>query len=252
MRLRVLGCSGAELPGFNTSSFLIDDSLLIDAGALCLVLSGDEQQAIRQIFVTHAHLDHIKGIALLADNLSLTESGIGVDVLATPEIIGAMRTHLFNDILWPDFTKIPSPEAPAIIFREIRPLQATQFGAYAVTACPVNHAVPAVGYLVQKGRRSLLFSGDTGPTDRLWELASNVDALIVDVSFPNAQEELALSSGHLTARLLGQELHKVRALPRRILVSHAKPQHLATIRGELAELQCTGIALLKDGDCFEF
>ena len=252
MRLRVLGCSGAELPGFNTSSFLIDDALLIDAGALCLVLSGDEQKAIRHIFVTHTHLDHVKGIALLADNLSLAESGASVEVISLRENLEALRTHLFNDILWPDFTRIPSPEAPAITFREISPLRATQYGAYSVTACPVNHAVPAVGYLVQHGRSSLLFSGDTGPTDRLWELANNVDALIVDVSFPNAQESLALSSGHLTARLLGRELNKVKTLPRRILVCHAKPQHLATIRGELAELRYTGIALLKDGDCFEF
>ncbi|MHB8709841.1 MAG: 3',5'-cyclic-nucleotide phosphodiesterase [Desulfuromonadales bacterium] len=252
MRLRVLGCSGAELPGFNTSSFLIDETLLIDAGAPCLVLTGDEQQAIRHIFITHTHLDHIKGIALLADNLSLTESGSGVEVVSLRENLEAMRAHLFNDILWPDFTRLPSVENPAIVFREISLLHATRFGDYSVTACRVNHVVPTAGYFVQRERCSLLFSGDTGPTDQLWNLANGVDALVVDVSFPNIQEALALSSGHLTARLLGRELRKVKVLPRRILVNHAKPQHLEIIRDELAELPYTGIVLLRDGDRFEF
>lgn len=252
MRLRVLGCSGTELPGWNATSFLIDESLLIDAGSVCQVLSLAEQRALQHICITHAHLDHIRGLAPLSDNLALDQTRPKVEIISSGDVIDALRTYLFNDIIWPDFSRLPSPAQPAIAYREIPLMHAESLGAYTVTAIPVDHTVPAVGYLVQSGRSSVLFSGDTGPTRHLWRFANGVDALIVDVSFPDIQEELALLSGHLTPRMLGRELAKVALLPQKILVTHTKPQYLEPLRADLCKLPFSGISLMQDGDLFEF
>ena len=252
MKLRILGCNGAELPGHNSSAYLIDETLLVDAGAVCSVLTAREQEAIRQILVTHTHMDHVKGIPLLADNRCIGRTALPFEVVGTRESIGALRDHLFNDILWPDFTRLPDPEHPVVRYREIVPEEEFCIDGYRVIACPVNHTVPTVGYRISSGGSTLLFSGDTGPTERLWELAEGVDALVVEVSFPNEQEDMAVVSRHLTARQLGIELAKVRRLPGRILISHLKPQFHDVISAEVAALGLPGVELLRDGTEFDF
>ena len=252
MKLRILGCSGADYPGYRTTSFLIDGRLLIDAGVISSVLSVDEQAAIRQILVTHAHIDHVKGIPSLSDNRCLNRAPESFQVVGIPECLAALQAHLFNNILWPDFSAIPSREHPVLAFRPVEPDVEHAIGDYLVTPVRVNHTVPTAGYLVRAGQRSLLFSGDTGPTDRLWELAPGVDALIVEVSFPNEMEHLAVVSKHLTARILAMELAKARSLPSKILVTHLKPQFRAIIQAEIMASGIDGIELLNDGDIFEF
>ena len=251
MKLRVLGCSGAEFPGHSPSAFLIDDSLLLNAGTIGSVLKEDEQRLIGNILVTHPHLDHIRGIPLLADNIVVSGLSQTVEVLSTKEVIAAIGSHLMNGVIWPDFSKIPTPEAPVVRYREIVPDEAFQVGAYTVQACPVNHTVPAVGYRVSKGGTSLVYTGDTGPTQRIWEMAGDVAALVVEVSFPSEMEEIALLTGHLTPRLLGKELEKISKLPPRILITHLKPQYYERIRAELDALGLPGVELLKDGDVYD-
>ncbi|MBJ6726741.1 MBL fold metallo-hydrolase [Geomesophilobacter sediminis] len=252
MRLRVLGCSGAEFPGFLSSAFLLDDAILLDAGTIGAVLTEEEQWRIRDIFVTHAHLDHIKGIPLLADNVIIRNLQHQVTVHAIPEVIKALREHLMNNVIWPDFSTIPTAEAPVIRYQEIHPGQEFDFGAYRFRATPVNHSVPAVAYTVEKDGARLTYTGDTGPTYELWTMAGALDALIVEVSFPNALEELALLTGHLTCKLLEIELKKMKKLPRRILVTHPKPQYHETIREEVALLPFEGLELLKEGNVYDF
>jgi ribonuclease BN (tRNA processing enzyme) len=252
MILRVLGSAGAEFPNFRPPGFLIDDTLLLDAGTIGSVLTEEEQWAIRHIFITHSHLDHIRGIPFFADNMIMNSQRHNVKVLSAREILATLKNHIMNDLVWPDFTKIPSPEAPIITYCEIESGAEFQADGYSVTACGVTHSVPAQGYIVSNGDQALLYTGDTGPTEAIWHYAVNLSAIIVEVSFPNEMEQMALLTGHLTARLLSRELEKIKALPPRIFITHPKPQFYQTIKDELAALDVPQLELLHDGDRYEF
>ncbi len=252
MKLRILGSAGAEFPDFRPPAFLIDDQMLLDAGTIGAVLTEDEQWDLQHILVTHSHLDHIRGIPNLADNIIIKNLSHNVKVYASEDVIDAMRSHLFNNVIWPDFTKIPNPEAPVLTFQAIEPRTYHRIGGYDVCAIPVNHTVPAVGYLVRRNGVSLAYTGDTGSTEEFWNYASGVDALIVEVSFPNQMEQLALLTRHLTSSLLGIELAKMPVLPKRILITHPKPQYVATIKAEVESLGIPEIEMLHDGARFEF
>lgn len=258
MKLRILGSAGAEFPDFRPPAFLIDDGLLLDAGTIGAVLTEDEQWGIRNIFITHAHLDHIRSIPALADNIIIKNLSHLVEVYAPESVIEALQNHLFNGLIWPDFTKLPTPEAPVIRFNTINPLEPMKVngetapeGGYLITAIPVHHTVPAVGYLVEHDGRRLVYTGDTGPTDRIWSYASGADALIVEVSFPNTQESLALLTQHLCCSLLEKELAKISVLPKRILITHPKPQYYDQIKHEIATLGLKQVELLRDGTIYD-
>ena len=252
MILRVLGSAGAEFPGFKAPGFLVDDTLLLDAGTIGAVLTDEEQWAIRHIFITHSHLDHIRGIPFFADNIVMTNRRHNVKVLAARDILETLKTHILNNVVWPDFSRIPSPEAPIISYQEIEDGEVFQVDGYSVTACSVTHSVPAQGYIVRKGNQALLYTGDTGPTEAIWRHALNLSAIIVEVSFPNEMEQMALLTGHLTAKLLSKELEKIMILPPRILITHPKPQFYQTIKDELAALGMPQLELLHDGSRYEF
>lgn len=261
MRLRVLGSAGAEFPNFRPPAFLIDDSLLLDAGTISAVLSEEEQWQIRAIFITHAHLDHIRGIPALADNIIIKSLQHLVTIYATEPVVDALRTHLLNGTIWPDFTLLPTPDSPVLRYDTIstgRPLtlggpdmsRRTSDG-YTLTAIEVNHTVPAVGYCVERDGVRLVYTGDTGPTDDIWRLASGSDALIVEVSFPNAMESMATLTKHLCCSQLEQELAKMAVLPKRILITHPKPQYYDQIRREIEALGINQMELLHDGAVYD-
>lgn len=247
MKLRVLGSAGAELPNFRPPAFLIDDSLLLDAGTIGSVLSEEEQWHLKHIFITHSHLDHIRAIPALADNIIIKNLSHTVTVSSIPEVVEALRLHMFNNIIWPDFTVIPDSDRPVISLHTIESGTDYQVGQYSIRAIPVNHTVPAVGYRIRSGETTLLYTGDTGPTEEIWRYASGIDALIVEVSFPNSMEPLALLTKHLTSSLLVAELEKIPELPRRIFITHPKPQYYDRIRSEIDSLCLQQVELLHDG-----
>jgi ribonuclease BN (tRNA processing enzyme) len=252
MKLRVLGCAGAEIPDFRPPAFLIDDHLLLDAGTIGSVLTEKEQWGIHNIVITHSHLDHIRGIPALADNIIIKNLSHTVTVHSTIDVITAMRNHLFNGVIWPDFTRIPTPENPVLTFETIETQREFAVNGYVVRAVEVNHTVPAVGYLVSRDGKTLAYTGDTGPTENFWRHVSGIDALIVEVSFPNNMEPLALLTKHLTSSLLAVELKKIAILPRRILITHPKPQYYDIIKNEIDSLGMKEIELLHDGSVYEF
>lgn len=251
MKLRVLGSAGAEFPGFRPPAFLIDGQLLMDAGTIGSVLTEEEQWNLHDILITHAHLDHIRAIPALADNIIIRSPNPSVHVYGIASVINALQNHLFNNIIWPDFTKIPSPEEPVLRFETIEPLRTFTVDTYRVCAVEVDHTVPATGYIVEHKGVRLAYTGDTGTTDSFWKHASGADALIVEVSFPNSMQSLALLTKHLTCGLLGKELSKIPVCPKRILITHPKPQYYEIIRKEIQALSFSNIELLHDGAVYD-
>ena len=194
MKIRVLGCSGARFPKHHFSSFLIDRKFLFDAGSVTGVLGEKDQLKIKSIFVTHAHLDHINGIPFLADNILIGNKQGRVDIFSVPPVIKAIKESLLNDVVWPDFTKIPRGLGSILRLNKLKPGEPVRMEGHCITPIKVNHAVPAVGYLVETPeKRRLFYSGDTGPTDKTWKkIPAKIDCLILDVTFPNKMTKEAV------------------------------------------------------------
>jgi ribonuclease BN (tRNA processing enzyme) len=251
VKLRILGSSGAELQGHNPPAFLIDEGLLLDAGTIGASLNEAEQWKIRDILLTHSHLDHIRGIPFLADNLILRSKKHSVTIYSIKPVLDTLKKNLLNDAIWPDFTRIPDVKNPILKIKTLQTGRAFNLNGYSITAYKVNHSVPAVGYIVtgQNGKR-LLYTGDTGPTEDLWKAAGDINTAIIEISFPNSMEDLALISKHLTPGLFMKELQKMRTIPGRILITHPKPQYFSRIKKEIDALRLKNIEILKDGTTY--
>lgn len=250
MRIRVLGCSGGELPRHRTTCFLVDGKLAIDAGALTASLSLDALLAVDDVLLTHAHLDHVKDVPLLAD-LLVGRRRRPVRVHASRESARTLREHVFNDRLWPDFTRIPDARRPVVELRPFDPRRPFRIGRYAVRPVPVCHPVESVGFVVSDGRSAFAVSGDTGPTTAFWKRVNaerRLGALLVETSFPNALQPLADASGHLTPNTLATELAKLERNGYPVLLYHLKPAYDAQLRRELAALRLPGVRVLAAGE----
>ncbi len=254
MKIKVLGCSGAEFPGHRPASFLLNEKILFDTGSLTNLLDIKGQLKIKHIFITHPHLDHILGIPFLADNLIFMKKRHRVNILSIPPVIKTIRKSLLDGSIWPDFTIIPNTHEAILNLIALKPGHSIKRGHYTITPYPVNHSVPATGYLVEdKRRRRFFYTGDTGPTDHTWEKIGKkqIHALIIEVSFPNRMEKIALETGHLTPQLLRKELSKIKLSPERIFTIHIKPQYFKAIKAELQKLKIKNLRLLRDGDTIQ-
>lgn len=251
MNIKVIGCSGAEFPGHNAPGFLLNNEILFDAGSLTSVLDEKAQLKIKNVFITHAHLDHIRSIPFLADNILVGGKSSKVRVFSISPVIKTIKRHLLNSSLWPDFTIIPNPRDAILSLVELRSGSPITISGYNITPYAVTHAVPAVGYLVEDGRgKRFFYTGDTGPSPKTWNrlAGAKINCLIIDVSFPDSMRDLAIRAGHLTPELLREELRKIQPAPDRIYITHPKPQYLRTIRAELDRLRIKNLAILRDGD----
>lgn len=249
MHIRVLGCSGSEVPGHNLSAFLLDDFLLLDAGTVSLSLDREAQCRISNIFLTHAHLDHIKAIPFLLDNLVSSGRRCQLTISSGREVIADLKKNIFNNRIWPDFAKLPTPAQPVLRYEEVRPDRPSVVGSYTIHATPVTHSVPAYGYLVENASQiALVYTGDTGPTETIWQFMENrrIEGLIVEVSFPDEMTEFALATRHLTPSLLAAEMQKMATLPGRIFITHLKPFYRDAITRQLARLDHPAIIVLED------
>ena len=236
MKIRILGSSGSEVAGHRAPAFLVDGESLLDAGTIGLSLKIREERKIRRIILTHAHFDHIKGIPFMLDNLVTRGRVHTVTVISGRDVIRDLKTNIFNDKIWPDFTKIPTPDRPILRYRTVSASREEKVDGYRLIMIRVNHTVPAYGIILtnSKGKR-IAYTGDTGPTDRFWKKVDEyrVKHLIVESSFPNRLEELALKTGHLTPALLQKEIAKMKNPPTKIYLMHAKPQYFPEIEQEI-------------------
>lgn len=224
---------------------MIDDHVAIDAGAITRVLSIDEQRALRHVVITHTHMDHTSTLPFLIEN-SFGASDEPVSIYCSKRGLAGVRRHLFNNDTWPDFTRIPNHMYPSVRFVEIeldRPLVIAGLpsGDLEITAVEVNHIVPTTGLLLRQGSSSIIFTSDTGPTEKIWAVANetpDLAAVITECSFPNRLQEVADVSLHLTPASLAGELAKLRRdVP--VFLYHFKPPYLDELRAELSSLVFT-------------
>ena len=244
MQIRVLGCSGSIAAGNRTTSFLLDDDTLIDAGTGVGDLTLDELARIDRIFVSHSHLDHVLAIGLLADSVARRRGAAQrppIAVHALPETLQALRTHVFNGVIWPDFSRLPDAAHPVLRFVPIEVGQVLEIDGRSIEVLPAHHTVPAVGFAVRRKaaqpQPAWVFSGDTGPNPALWERLAQmrVATLVIETAFGDEDIELARVSRHLSPALLCKELAQLDQ-PADIFITHIKPGELEVVMAEIGRL----------------
>jgi ribonuclease BN (tRNA processing enzyme) len=253
MELRILGCSGGEAEGERLTGLLVNGCVAIDAGSLTQALTVTEQIAVRHIFLSHSHLDHMCTLPFYTKNIfGHTHSPVGIRAL--PETLDALSRHLFNDELWPDFSVIPSPDDPTIVYSAIEPERTYEVDGLRITPIRVNHLVPCVGYKVEDDHSAFIFTSDTAETDRIYEAANatpNLRLFITEASFPNEQAWLAEASKHLTPAKLGKELKKLKVdVPVRIY--HLTPGDRAEILPQIEAIGDPRIGMLEQNARFRW
>ena len=262
MKVRVLGCSGAIAKGRCTTSFLVDGNLLVDAGTGVGDLTLEEMSRVDHVLLSHSHLDHIAALPLMVDAVA-AQRDKPLLVYALPGTLEALRAHVFNNVIWPDFTRIPSAANPFIAFRTIEVGDVLEIGGKTVEVMPAVHTVPAVGFSISAGGPAWVFTGDTERNPDFWKRFNELDvgALVIETAFSNSEKKLAQRSLHLSPETLAAELGfigKDKSFP--IWVTHTKPAETVLIMSEIHELRHGGTAQLdavldirwlKEGQEFE-
>src|ERR1035437_682449 len=225
MKVRILGCSGG-IGGrhLRTTSMLVDHDILIDAGTGVADLSLAELAMIDHVFITHSHLDHIAALPLMIDSIADMRDK-PVTIYATDATLEILRNHIFNWAIWPDFSEISIRQTAVMQYEAIRVGQKTRLGERTITAIPADHTVPAVGYHLDSGAGSLVFTGDTTSNDIAWPVINkiaNLRYLLIETAFSNQEKRLAITSKHLCPSMLGDELAKP-AREAKIYITHLKP-----------------------------
>ena len=236
MKLRVLGCSGGIGSDLRTTSFLLDHDVLVDAGTGVGDLSIEELSRIDHVFLTHSHLDHVASIPFLVDTCGWMRKR-PITIYAIDETIEILRQHLFNWKLWPDFTRIPNSRQPFLRYQTMTLGTTLEVENRKLTPLPANHVVPAIGYRIDSGRASLVFSGDTTTNDLLWQEVNKIDNLrylIIETAFCNREKDLAIASKHLCPSLLAEELAKLKR-PAEVYITHLKPGEVELTMQEIQE-----------------
>lgn len=241
MKVRVLGCSGAIAKDCRTTSFLIDGDMLVDAGTGVGDLTLDEMKGVKNVLLTHSHLDHVAALPLMIDAIaSQLTSPVRVHALAGT--IAALRAHVFNNVIWPDFSRIPTPEAPFISFHEVQVGQILEVAGKRIEVLPAVHTVPAAGYAVTTGKGCWVFTGDTERNPAFWRRINqmNVAALVIETAFSNRERELARRSLHLSPNALADELDCIdRGSSFPIYITHTKPAETELIMAEIQKFDQT-------------
>ena len=257
MRIRVLGCHGSDqriadfhgLWSCHACGFLINDVVLLDAGTICSKLTLEQQLRIQHVLLSHLHFDHIKDLPLLADNVAELRT-TPVVVAGIPEVLNGLEAHVFNEIVYPNFFRLPAPNRPTLTSKIIEPRTMYQLSGLEVTPIAVNHLVPTVGFLIGDGVSSVLYGGDTYVTEEIWDVAArtpSLKAVFIEASFPNEEAELARASKHLTPALLAQGFERIGRPDLPVYVYHLKPRFRDRIIKQLGVLGIGRLSVLEEG-----
>jgi ribonuclease BN (tRNA processing enzyme) len=243
MKVRVLGCSGAIAAGSKTTSFLLDESVLVDAGTGVGDLSLDELARIDHIVVSHSHLDHVLSIALLADSVMRLRAAQGrpaITVHALPATLAALRAHVFNGVIWPDFTRLPSAHAPVLALHPFEVGHTLSLAGLTIEVVEAVHTVPAVGFAVQgkPGGAWWVFTGDTGPNPALWQRLRGraLAHVVIETAFSDEESAVARISSHLHPASLEAELRQIEGVVD-VHITHIKPGEVDAVMRQIGQLQ---------------
>ncbi|HUP47298.1 MAG TPA: 3',5'-cyclic-nucleotide phosphodiesterase [Thermoanaerobaculia bacterium] len=240
MRLKVLGAYGASDAEHNLTGYLIDDWFAVDAGTLTSKLTFAQQVRVQAVFITHSHADHIRDLPHLIHNRFAQNAG-PLTLFAARDVMDLLSQHLFNGVVWPDFSGITNPlTGKAVVhYRALTPGKRITFGEVALTAVRVDHQIPACGVILEMGGQAITFTGDTGPTREIWKRTNkteNVVAVVTEASFPNDQQALAEETAHLTPETFGEELKKI-TVDAPIYASHRKIPFDRDIESQIKNLR---------------
>lgn len=253
MRIKILGCSGGIGAELRTTSLLIDNDILIDAGTGLGDLGLDAMRRIRHVFLTHSHLDHTAGLPLLVDTIfdSLKEP---LTVYGRAETLEAVRKHIFNWVMWPDFAELPAKHSPVLAYKPLKLGQRHSLEGRTLHMVEVNHTVPGAGYIIEHAGRVFAFSGDTFTNDSFWAAVNaypRVDVLMVETAFANANQTLADLAKHYCPKSLAADLAKLKHDPD-IYITHLKPGGEDAIFAEIvAALPKRRLHRLRGGEVFD-
>jgi ribonuclease BN (tRNA processing enzyme) len=255
MQVRVLGCSGAIAKDCRTTSFLVDTDLLVDAGTGVGDLTLDEMAGIDDVVLTHCHLDHIAALPLMLDAVGSRRTR-PLRVHALRATIEALRAHVFNNVIWPDFESIPSADAPFVSFHDIVVGQVLDLGSREpkrIEVLPAVHTVPACGFAVRRaeGGAHWVFSGDTERNAPFWDRVNALDVamLVIETAFSSREQALAERSLHLSPAVLADELARIdpgKQFP--IYITHTKPAETEEIMSQIDALVDHEVAGLAHRD----
>lgn len=254
MEIKILGCYGGNAPGYYLTSFLINDNILVDAGSVTSALTVKEQANITTILLSHSHLDHVLGIPFLADNINGRNNG-PTEIVSIREVIEPIKDYILNDCIWPDFTQIPHTISPVLKFKIIDEDTEFAINGLKIRAVRVNHSIPTVGYIIADNSGAIAYTGDTGPTTKIWEKVKhlkNLKFIITEVSYPNSMKELAEISRHMTPEMLKKEIEKIPSIDVPIYIYHIKPQFIEEIKRDIASLNIPNLKILEQGDIYRF
>lgn len=240
MRLKVLGAYGASDAEHNLTGYLIDDWFAVDAGTLTSKLSFAQQSRVQAVFITHPHADHIRDLPHLIHN-RFSQPNTPLTILAAREVMDLLVRDVFNGIVWPDFTAITSPITgkPAVQYRPLVPGKRITLNGVGITPVAVDHQIPAAGCILEMGGQTIVFTGDTGPTQEIWKRtnkAENVVAVVTEASFPNDQQQLADETAHLSPQTFGEELKKI-TVDAPVYASHRKIPFERDIESQIRNLR---------------
>ncbi|MGZ5441998.1 MAG: MBL fold metallo-hydrolase [Thermoanaerobaculia bacterium] len=240
MRLKVLGAYGASDAEHNLTGYLIDDWFAVDAGTLTSKLSFAQQTRVQAVFISHPHADHIRDLPHLIHN-RFSQPTTPLTIFASKEVLELLIRDVFNGIVWPDFSEIVSPinNKPAVQYRALTNGKRIVFNNVGITAVPVDHQIPASGVLLELNGQSIVFTGDTGPTQEIWKRTNklaNVVAIVTEASFPNDQQQLADETAHLSPNTFGEELRKI-TVDAPVYASHRKIPFEREIESQIRNLR---------------
>ncbi|MFN4258775.1 MAG: 3',5'-cyclic-nucleotide phosphodiesterase [Gemmataceae bacterium] len=235
------------------TSFLINDTVAIDAGCLGFFGAADEQARIEHVLISHTHIDHLASLPLLIEN-AYTGKPDPITLHGSEAVLECLKSDIFNNRVWPDFFTLAPPNAPFLRFELIRPHETVELNGLRITPIPVDHVVPTLGFIVQDQTSSVVFSSDTGPTDEIWQHAHalpNLKGVFLELAFPNSLEWLAKLAKHHCVSSFAQELTK---LPTQVPVMayHLKPRSYAQIVAELQQLGLPNVTVAVPGNVYSF